>query len=184
MPSCRNFPAGSRQAARGARICETSLLHELLFIRSNGLSSPKAMGPWMTHQHFSCCCLLNEETSIFVFDGDRLLSILFLTIQGSESHIVHIQRCELDDDWCARRWRMAPGDIAKHVCRADSRFAPSQWETALLCNDVSHWLGASLESALWMWCQGWSVSTELSPDGMITVSEKQRQKYAFVYKYG
>ena len=29
-----------------------------------------------------------------------------------------------------------------------SRFAPSQWETALLCNDVSHWLGASLESAL------------------------------------
>ena len=33
--------------------------------------------------------------------------------------------------------------------KADSRFAPSQWETALLCNDVSYWLGASLESALW-----------------------------------
>ena len=32
--------------------------------------------------------------------------------------------------------------------RADSRFALSQWETALLCNDVSHCLGASLESAL------------------------------------
>ena len=29
-----------------------------------------------------------------------------------------------------------------------SRFAPRQWETALLCNDVSHWLGANLESAL------------------------------------
>ena len=27
--------------------------------------------------------------------------------------------------------------------------APSQWETALFCNDVSHWLGAHLESALW-----------------------------------
>ena len=27
-------------------------------------------------------------------------------------------------------------------CRADSRFATSQWETALLCNDVSYWLGA------------------------------------------
>ena len=26
--------------------------------------------------------------------------------------------------------------------RADSRFASSQWETALLRNDVSHWLGA------------------------------------------
>ena len=30
----------------------------------------------------------------------------------------------------------------------DSRLAPSQWETALLCNAVSHWLGANLESAL------------------------------------
>ena len=29
----------------------------------------------------------------------------------------------------------------------DSRFAPSQWETAILRNDVSHWLGANLESA-------------------------------------
>ena len=33
--------------------------------------------------------------------------------------------------------------------RADSRFVPSQWDTALLCNDVSDWLGASLESALY-----------------------------------
>ena len=31
---------------------------------------------------------------------------------------------------------------------ADFRFAPNQWETALFCNDVSHWMGASLESAL------------------------------------
>ena len=30
LHSCHNFPAGSRQAARGARICETSLFyHEL-----------------------------------------------------------------------------------------------------------------------------------------------------------
>ena len=36
----------------------------------------------------------------------------------------------------------------KHVNRADPRFAPSQWEAALLCNDVSHWLGTGLESAL------------------------------------
>ena len=32
--------------------------------------------------------------------------------------------------------------------RADTRFAPNQWETALPCNDVSDWLGASPESAL------------------------------------
>ena len=35
-----------------------------------------------------------------------------------------------------------------HVPRADSRLAPSQWETSLQCNAVSHWLGANLESAL------------------------------------
>ena len=40
-------------------------------------------------------------------------------------------------------------------CRADSRLAPSQWETSLQSNAVSHWLGANLESALhwseWRW---------------------------------
>ena len=34
------------------------------------------------------------------------------------------------------------------IYKADYRFAPSQCETALLCNDVAHWLGASLDSAL------------------------------------
>ena len=29
--------------------------------------------------------------------------------------------------------------------RADSRFVRSQWETVLLCNAVSHWLGANLK---------------------------------------
>ena len=38
--------------------------------------------------------------------------------------------------------------IYASIGMADSRFAPSQWETALLCNDVSHWLDASLESVL------------------------------------
>ena len=34
-------------------------------------------------------------------------------------------------------------------CRADSRFVSSQWETALICNNVSHWLGTRLESDLY-----------------------------------
>ena len=37
---------------------------------------------------------------------------------------------------------------SQYNIRTYSRFAPSQWEMALLCNDVSHWLGASLESVL------------------------------------
>ena len=32
--------------------------------------------------------------------------------------------------------------------RVDSRLAPSQWETSLQSNDVSHWLGTNLESVL------------------------------------
>ena len=32
--------------------------------------------------------------------------------------------------------------------RADSRFAPSQWEMPLQCNGISHWLGANLDSSL------------------------------------
>ena len=56
----------------------------------------------------------------------------------------------------------------KNHDRADSRFAPNQWETVLLCNDVSKWLGTSLGSALhniWVHCKhtvkalsfGWCV---------------------------
>ena len=46
-------------------------------------------------------------------------------------------------DLCRDRW-------ASMGNKADSRFAPSQWETALLCNDISHWLGANrcLESEM------------------------------------
>ena len=39
-------------------------------------------------------------------------------------------------------------ELIQGFIRADSRFAPRQCETALLCNDVPHWLGASLESTL------------------------------------
>ena len=37
----------------------------------------------------------------------------------------------------------------KYFYRADSRVAPSKWETALLRNAVSHLLGANQESALY-----------------------------------
>ena len=38
--------------------------------------------------------------------------------------------------------------LYRYTFRADSRLAPSQWETSLQSNAVSHWLCASLESAL------------------------------------
>ena len=36
----------------------------------------------------------------------------------------------------------------KKKCKADPRFVPSQWETSLQSNAVSHWQGTNLESAL------------------------------------
>ena len=52
--------------------------------------------------------------------------------------------------------------------RADSRFAPSQWETVLLCNDVSHWLGASLESALLYKIKKKNLLKSTCPTGIFT----------------
>ena len=46
-----------------------------------------------------------------------------------------------------RQW-FGTGYATNHWYRADSRLAPSQWETSLQSNAVSHWLGANLESAL------------------------------------
>ena len=40
--------------------------------------------------------------------------------------------------------------ITSATYSGDSRFAPNQWEKALLCNGVSHWLGTNLESALYL----------------------------------
>ena len=64
------------------------------------------------------------------------------------------------------------------VIRADSRFAPSQWTTALLCNDISHWLGASLESALVIIFPVVSCRHNLHTVDLLH-SNKERQYYWF-----
>ena len=56
--------------------------------------------------------------------------------------------------------------------RADSRFVPSQWEMALLCNVVSHWLGASLESALYLISEQVRSSTSAGVDFVTTINIK------------
>ena len=40
------------------------------------------------------------------------------------------------------------GFLKQYPIRADSRLVPSQWETSLQSNAVSHWLDTNLESAL------------------------------------
>ena len=53
--------------------------------------------------------------------------------------------------WKLKNTDVPPSELCETICRADSRFKPSQWETVLLCNNVSYWLGASLESPLIWW---------------------------------
>ena len=50
--------------------------------------------------------------------------------------------------------------------RVDSRFVPSQWETSLQSNAVSHWLCANLESALGYASTGLSVLRSLVSDAL------------------
>ena len=62
---------------------------------------------------------------------------------------------------------VSESDIIYH--RADSRFAPSQWETTLLCK-VSHWLGASLESILYQLAVYMTISLRIITFGLNTTS--------------
>ena len=51
--------------------------------------------------------------------------------------------------WCAGGMFDNGVGSCEMYARTDSRFAPSKWEPGLFCNNVSHWLNASLESAMY-----------------------------------
>ena len=76
------------------------------------------------------------------------INLICRYVDGVITRIRFLRRCIFDKRhdnriaYCVRK-RSTLG-----IIRSDSRLAPSQWETALLCNDVSHWLSASLEPAL------------------------------------
>ena len=54
---------------------------------------------------------------------------------------------------------LGPSFISWHVIpKADSRFVPSQLETSLQSNAVSHWLDTNLESALHCPTRTWELS--------------------------
>ena len=116
---------------------------------------------------FSCILWFNFLTYLFQFHSDIHLIVKLTKSQhvGSGHGLVPAwQRAII----CANDDR----DVSCHeyifiellsgywqTFRADSRFAPSQWEMVLICNDVSRWLGPSLESTLDIvvlnWCYEW-----------------------------
>ena len=71
----------------------------------------------------------------------RQVDALGIICQLTDSHIL----CNLSMCSCFKLYRCC---IRHILTRADSRLAPSQWETSLQSKTVSHWLGANLESAL------------------------------------
>ena len=63
------------------------------------------------------------------------------------------------------------------MIRADSRFAPSQWELSLQSNAVSHWLGANLETALMIYPIGSKVKCETAMwHHTVVLTHKQLEK--------
>ena len=101
----------------------------------------------------------NIYKSLNVFIQGTLLMLLFLISPhlrpGTNMVILLIFTGHLLDEALSQACHLHCGVLSftssrNTYFRADSRFAPSQWETALLCNDVSHWLGARLASALYL----------------------------------
>ena len=74
------------------------------------------------------------------------------------------------------RWPGIRG-VASTFPTADSRLAPSQWETSLQSNAVSHWLGANLESALYTCKQA-----PLEPPAFAPVCLLDREENTQLYK--
>ena len=97
--------------------------------------------------------LLLPEAYLFIFI--YLLSIPWNlhTVLCSSGLIVHPSRPTGYDYPNERKVNLKDSSLIDRYLittkyRADSRFAPSQWETALLCNDVSHWLNTSLKHTM------------------------------------
>ena len=101
----------------------------------------------------SSCLWLDLVGSNFIFNslrpGEELMNnmssyMLFSTVLVSLSQITTTYfKCNY------HKWNLLVINRADlRPMRKVPRFAPNQWETVLHCNDVSHWLGAMLESAL------------------------------------
>ena len=66
------------------------------------------------------------------------------------AHVYNNKICDLG--------QATPHNTKFHDCRGkivdyrdQSRYAPSEWETSLWCNDISHWLSAYLDWSLRLW---------------------------------
>ena len=106
--------------------------------------SPRSMSPFgvtkpRIHKELKCCVHITHFSQ-----RKPLLS--------------HMANTKATDALWRLRSQVTGGRDIDRSLRADPRLAPSQWETSLQSNAVSHWLGANLESALSL-LQSSSLST-------------------------
>ena len=112
---------------------------------SDGLWSALWLKNLFTMLYERCCHWVH--CSIF-FKWNKILRVRV----ESEQPLISFRTLHCFTDW---HWDNHGTNLGLSKCMADSRFAPSQWETSLQSNTVSHWLGAKLGSALkwitWNW---------------------------------
>ena len=91
--------------------------------------TPNSNGNMQNHGYLGCFHAASRESISGVWGIARLLHTF-----------LHPKGCfhDISSSW---KWQ-------QKAHSTDSGYASSQWETALLCNTVSHWLVANLESAL------------------------------------
>ena len=90
---------------------------------------------------------LNRNSNIFIEENTFEIGVWKMAAILSRPQCVNWPGWEFTLGWVYWNLPMV-NDAVVLGCRARSRLAPSQWETWLQCNAVSHWLGANLKSAL------------------------------------
>ena len=100
-----------------------------------------------------CNCsdtMFHLDSSILTFSMPEVISDKTYITQSAQWQLMplhkydKIRKLRTVDTTETKQCKPRPGTCY----RPDSRFAPSQWETDLLCNGVSHWLSATLKSTL------------------------------------
>ena len=99
------------------------------------------------HSGYACCFM---HWIMIRLHGIALLTCLNGQLSDHQEY-AFIVRWKTNIFTDLHSWKLSLLWGSTYVCdsRADSRLAPSQWETSLQSNAVSQWLGVNLESALW-----------------------------------
>ena len=118
----------------------------------------------MKHKKAVCSALLQRIVYLFLkkslgyeetmncSDYERCSSLSLILLDPAVSVLcISISQLPLTLTTCVG----GADSLSGRTLRDDSRLAPSQWETALQSNAVSHWLGVNLEAAmtLYLTCQ-------------------------------